>query len=92
MILSIKITRDLSLASVFREIAVADGEGCVLVEHVAVVSAGGGSHIAEGGAGIEEVLQVVGSAVAQRVGFAYHLQNICFIQQVGVYGSADFIG
>ena len=64
----------------------------MLVEHVAVVAAGGGSHIAEGGAGIEEVLQVVGALVSQGVGFSNHADNVRLIQQARVYGGAHLKG
>lgn len=53
-----------SLSSVLGEIAVADREGGVAVEHIAVVATGRRCHVAEGGAGVEEVLQIVGAGVA----------------------------
>ena len=77
-------------ASVFREIAVADGQGGMAVEHVSVVTAGGGLHVAQSSAGIEKILQIIGVIIAQSVGLSYHADDVCFIQQAGVHGGAHF--
>lgn len=53
-----------SLSSVLGEITVADREGGVAVEHIAVVATCRGRHVAQSGAGVEEVLQIVGAGVA----------------------------
>lgn len=76
--------------AIFREVAVADGEGAALVEQAAVVAACGWGEIAQGFAGVEEVLQVVGFVVTEAYGFAYHLQDVGFVEQKGVYGGANF--